>query len=320
LVLHRGGDQHFAGNGQKLGVGDALGSGKAADGLVLGDPLVEPLQIEAMRAVDAAPDVRDGDHACAELVGDPCRHSADLAEALDGDSSALHRDPKVAADLDHAGHHATAGRLGTPQRAADLDGLAGDHAGHRVALLLGVGIHHPGHHLGVGAEIRGGDVAVRSDHVDDLGGVAARHSLQLGAGEFVGVDPERALRAAEGEVHDRALPGHPDRQGGHLPEVHVLVVSDAPLGGPHRRQVLNAVPEDRVHLVVAVAAKGKGDHEGALGGAEPFPDVVIQLRQRRSPIQLRDRQAVHGRVPLELVSIHRARPPSGVSSANRWHS
>ena len=38
-----------------------------------------------------------------------------------------------------------------------------------------VGVHHPGHGLFVGADVRGGDVVLRTDQRHDLGGVAPGH-------------------------------------------------------------------------------------------------------------------------------------------------
>ena len=48
--------------------------------------------------------------------------------------------------------------------------------------------------------------------------------------QLLGVDDDAALAAAVGDVHDRALPGHPHRQGANLVERDVLVVADAALG------------------------------------------------------------------------------------------
>src|SRR5207247_3525632 len=73
-------------------------------------------------------------------------------------------------------------RLPPTRRAAHNEGLARDHARYALALGHGVGVHHPGHDLLVGAEIGGGDVEVGADHEDDLRGVAAREVLALAGG------------------------------------------------------------------------------------------------------------------------------------------
>ena len=53
--------------------------------------------------------------------------------------------------------------------AAEADRLAGDDARDRVPDVHRVGVHHPGHDLGVGVHVRRGDVALRADEHLDLG-------------------------------------------------------------------------------------------------------------------------------------------------------
>jgi hypothetical protein len=169
-----------------------------------------------------------------------------------------------------------------------------------VALLLRVGVHDPGHHLLVGAQVRRRDVAVGADHLDDLGRVAARDALELAGRELARVDAHAALGPAEGEAHDRALPGHPHGERRGLAERDVLVVADAALGGPHGEQVLHAVAVDGVDLVVVVAAERERHDVGALGAAQPLPDVLVEVHDPRGLVELVHREPVHGRVPLEV--------------------
>ena len=75
----------------------------------------------------------------------------------------------------------------------------------------------------------------------DLGEEPAGEVLQLLQRELLGVDDHAALAAAVGDAHDRALPGHPHREGLDLVEADVLVVADAALGRPAAQVVLDAV-------------------------------------------------------------------------------
>src|ERR1044072_8502006 len=50
-----------------------------------------------------------------------------------------------------------------------------------------------------------------------------------------------ALAATEGDVDDRALPGHPRRERTHFVDSDIGRVTDAALGGPAREVVLDAV-------------------------------------------------------------------------------
>ena len=126
--------------------------------------------------------------------------------------------------------HAAAGGLNAAARAADVERLAGDHAGDGLAHVHGVGVHDPGHGLLVGVHVGRGNVLLRSDEVDDLRGVAAGHALQFALAHCFGIADDAALGAAEGNVDDGALPGHPTGQGAHFVERDVGRVANAALG------------------------------------------------------------------------------------------
>ena len=199
---------------------------------------------------------------------------------------------------------AAAGGFPASQGPAQHDRLAGDDARHRVARLLAVRIHDPGHDLLVGAHVGGGDVLIRSDDVDDFRRKAAGEALKLAAGQVGRVDPDAALGAAEGQVDQRAFPGHPHGQGGDLPQVHVLVVTDAALGRTHGEQVLHPVTEDVLHEMVFVPAKGERHDMGPLGKEQPFPDVLVQSHDLRGLQKLLLCQFEHGRIPLAATRAH----------------
>ena len=79
-----------------------------------------------------------------------------------------------------------------------------------------------------------------------LGGEAARDALDLGVRQRARVAADAALRAAVGQPQERALPRHPDGEGGALAERDLRVVADPALRRPHDARVLHAVAgEDR---------------------------------------------------------------------------
>ena len=138
-------------------------------------------------------------------------------------------------------HDATAGGLAASARATHAQRLAGDHRGYGLAHVHGVGVHHPGHGLLVGVDVGSGNVFLGADELDQLGGVAAGHALQLAARHVLGIANDAALGAAEGDVDDRALPGHPARQGANFVERHIGRIAHAAFGRAAGDGVLHAV-------------------------------------------------------------------------------
>ena len=86
-----------------------------------------------------------------------------------------------------------------------------------------------------------GDVALWANQDRDLREISAAEALKLLAGQLLGVNDDAALAAAVRDAHDRALPGHPHREGFDLVERDVLVVADAALGRAAAEVVLHAV-------------------------------------------------------------------------------
>ena len=80
-----------------------------------------------------------------------------------------------------------------------------------------------------------------ADDDADLGRVPTGQALELLERELLGVDDDAALAAAVRDADDRALPGHPHREGLDLVEADVLVVADAALGRAAAQVVLDAV-------------------------------------------------------------------------------
>ena len=146
-------------------------------------------------------------------------------------------------------HHAAAGRLAPPQRAAHLDRLAGDHRGHGMALVHGVGVHDPRHHPLVGIHVGGRYVGIGAQRLDDAGGVPAGHPLQLGHRHGGGVADHSALGPAERQVRHRVLPCHGAREAHHLFYADIRDHPYAALARPPGRVVDDA---DSLHLGLLV--------------------------------------------------------------------
>ncbi len=155
---------------------------------------------------------------------------------------------------------AAPGRFAPAERAAGAHRLAGDDLGHRAALMHGIGVHEPRHHLLVGAHVGRHHVDVRADERDQLLHVAPRHHLQLAPRERLRVDADAALGAAVRQAGDRALPAHPDRQRRDLAEIDIGGKARAALGRSERQVMLHAVAfEHGDGAVVAADRTGDGD-------------------------------------------------------------
>jgi hypothetical protein len=143
---------------------------------------------------------------------EPRGRFADVAEALDGDARAVDRDSEPAHRFARDFHHAAAGRVAPAQASAHRHGFPGDDAEHRAPHSHGIGVHDPRHHLLVGADVGGGNIAVGAEQQRDLAGVASREALELRARQRGGSDPHAALRSSVGEIHHCVLHRHPRRE------------------------------------------------------------------------------------------------------------
>ncbi len=160
------------------------------------------------------------------------------------------------------------------------------YAGHCLAHVHGVGIHDPCHSLLVGIHVRRGHVLLRPDKLDDLGGVTARHALQLAPAHRLGVADHSALGAAEGNIHHRALPCHPAGQCAHLIQRHIRRVADAALARAARNVMLHAKARENVdHAVVERHREVHNDL--ALRRAQHLPQPFVQIQLARRKIEAR---------------------------------
>ncbi len=128
---------------------------------------------------------------------------------------------------------------------------------------------------GIGVDIGGGDVAVGTDDVHDLGSVAARDSFQLAIGEHVGIADDAAFSAAEGDVDHGAFPGHPSGQGADFVNCDVGGETDAAFGGAAHHRVLDAVAGENFQASI-VELHGNVDGEFERGGTENLAETVIE--------------------------------------------
>ena len=162
LALERRGREDVDRQLEERRVADRLRAREAHDGAVLRLPGAHGAHVEPVAAGDAADRVADGDDAGADLLEQRRRRRAGVAEALDGDGRAVDVEPDVARCLDDRHDRAAAGGLDAALGPAQADRLAGDDAGHGVPDVHRVGVHHPGHHLGVRVHVRRRDVLLRA--------------------------------------------------------------------------------------------------------------------------------------------------------------
>ncbi|MOA01769.1 hypothetical protein D3C78_1211910 [compost metagenome] len=167
--------------------------------------------------------------------------AAHVAKALHHHARLGDVDVEVAGGFARHHEHATAGSFHTAQATAQGDRLAGDHAGGGGAFVHGIRVHHPGHGLGVGVHVRGGNVFRRPDDHADFGRVAARHALEFGLRQVARINTDTALGAAIRQVHRGVLDRHPGRQRHHFGQGHILVETHAAFARTARHVVLHAI-------------------------------------------------------------------------------
>jgi len=116
-----------------------------------------------------------------------------------------------------------------------------------------VRVEHPRHDLLVRVHIRRRDVFVRPEHVEQIGGVPARQSLELRRAQLFRIAHDSSFRPPKRKVHEGALPGHPGGQGLYLVERHVWGEPDTPFARAENVVVNDAISlkhfdASRIHL------------------------------------------------------------------------
>jgi hypothetical protein len=265
------------------------------------------VHVEAVGSVDGYLTRADAhDHGAALLQGER-RVQAHFAETLQHD--ALPRDAgrethparvlRAGEELLQGDRHAQPCGLGPPRDSVERDGLS-RHAGQGVHRLGGktlVGVGDPSHLALAGPDVGRWDVHVGAEEalLQQLVGEAPRQPLEEADRFLARVDPDAALRPAEGHVHESALVGHERGQGHHLVLAHMGVVADPALGRSPMVAVLGAVGLHHPDAPV-VAAHGEADAVDSVARPHVLEHAILDGRMARRPKDV----PVH--VPKEAVS------------------
>ena len=111
-------------------------------------------------------------------------------------------------------------------------------------------VHHPDHVLAVGHNIGGRNILEGPDVISDLAHPAAADAFLFAFRKMMRVADDPALAAAQGDIHHRALPGHPGGQSSYGVHCFLGVKADAALAGAAGIVVLD--PKALKHLDGAV--------------------------------------------------------------------
>ncbi len=275
-VLGGCGDENVALVGEELVLVGGFGFAEAGDGPGLSAMFDEGGDIDAVGVVEAAVVLGDSDDGVT-LFGEEFRGvRADVAKALNDDAATVDGHAEMLHGFIADDRDAATGRFFSPAGAAEVDGLAGDDGVDGLAHVHGVGVHDPSHGLLVGAHIGRGNILFRADELDEFGGVAASHALELALGHFFGVADDAAFGAAEGDVNDSTLPGHPGSECADFVEGDVRGIADAAFGRAAGDGVLDAVAGKDLDGAV-VHADGDVDNEFAGGVAENLPNAGVEV-------------------------------------------
>src|SRR4030042_3089319 len=112
--------------------------------------------------------------------------------------------------------------------------------------------------LGAGHDVRRGDVAEIADVLGEGPDPAAAEPFLLARAEVVGVADDATLAAAERDVDDGALPGHPHGQGPDRIDRLLGVEADAALAGAAGVVVLAAEAAEHADAAGFHADGGRG--------------------------------------------------------------
>ncbi len=148
-------------------------------------------------------------------------------------------------------------------------------------------VEDPGHDLLVGIYVGRRNILERPDVVGNGLGVSARHELQVAPGKLQGIDNDAAFRAAEGDVHHRALERHEQGELGGMFLIHIRMEPDPALGRPACIVVLHAVAGEyprlaRCHL-----------HRKTYGKGPPGRGQEFELFRRKAEIGIDRLQLGH---------------------------
>ncbi len=156
----------------------------------------------------------------------------------------------------------------------------------------GVGVHDPGHGLRVGADVRRGNVALWSKPFAQFGGVAAGDALDFVFGKLVGIADHAALRAAEGNIDDGALPRHPGSEGADFVEAHIRRKADTTFTWASDRGVKHAIAGEDFEL--AVVERDRNVNRDFLAGILQIAvEAIFQIQLVRGDFEARFRRLIN---------------------------
>src|SRR4029077_1712472 len=182
LIFSGSGNKNLAGMEKDLLRAHLLApAGKIGKRLALAvDPFDEFGDVETSFVIKSAVNIRDADDFIARLVHQVGSLRADVTKTLDNDARAVTLHAEFLNCLVAADHKAAAGRFGAALGATEFKWLACDDSGGGLAEVHGVGVHHPGHRLRVGANVGRRNVALGTKPFAQLGCVAASDALNFG--------------------------------------------------------------------------------------------------------------------------------------------
>lgn len=161
---------------------------------------------------------------------------------------------------------------GRPPRASELPRLASHGSKRGIAAVDRVRVHHPGHHLLVGADIRRRYVIEEAEDRHQLAGVAPGDPFDLAGRVAAWIEANSTLGAAIRNVHESALPGHPHGERPHFVEGDIGRVSEPTLGRPARHVVLHTVPRQNLDAAIVTVKRDRdGDRAEASPTCSPSP-------------------------------------------------
>ena len=170
---------------------------------------------------------------------------------------------------------AVAGGLGTDERAAELDALAGEHADELVADAL-VLAEHEADLAAAHADVAGGDVGAVADVTAELGHEALAEAHDLAVALALGVEVGAALAAAHGQRGQRVLEGLLEGEELEQAEVHARVEAHAALVGADGAVHLDAVALVELELALVVDP-GDAEQDDALGLGHALEDLGLAV-------------------------------------------
>lgn len=158
------------------------------------------LEIESLGIVKSHRIIADTHDPDAPLCQRDRTDRSDVSEALNDCRCGLRIDPELLHRPACKMRDTVASGIPPAVRPAGRDRLAGHDLGYGPALVHGIGVHEPGHHLLVRTEIWSHHVRVGADERDHLLHVATGQSFQFAPGQRAGIHRDATLRAALGQA------------------------------------------------------------------------------------------------------------------------